>query len=85
MIQGYDLYLVLMTAQHASDAAQRQIMALYYAYGRSDGAAPTNTRVDPIDFSEFYLGLFQEFTSGQCSHMPSVQDAWDLFRRSVAS
>lgn len=64
---------------------QRQVMALYYAYGRADAHAAPLVRVDPIAFSEHYMSLWEDFSNGQCSHMPSVQDAWDRFRRSLAS
>jgi len=63
-----------------TQTGERYIMALYYAYGRADAARSINV-VDPIVFAEHYLSMFADFTSGQCSYMPSVQDAWDRFRR----
>lgn len=75
-----------------SDATtSRYVMALYYAYGRADASSPSittggrRTLVDPIAFAEFYMARWEEFTTGQSSHMPSVQDSWDTYRRSLAS
>lgn len=71
-----------MTSTAHSQTNERFIMALYYAYGRNDSI---QSQLDPIKFAEHYLGLFADFTNGEASHMPSVQDAWDRFRRSLAS
>jgi hypothetical protein len=67
-----------------TQTGERYIMALYYGYGRQD-ACRTHSTVDPIVFAEHYLSLFADFTNGESSYMPSVQDAWDRFRRSQAS
>ena len=66
--------------------SQRYIMALYYAYGRADAplAYEGPQRVDPIKFAEFYMAQWDEFQRGESSYMRSVQDAWDVYRRSLA-
>ena len=56
----------------SQDDNTRQIMALYYAYGRKDGGST----VDPLDFSEHYLAIYRKFATGEVSFMPSVQDAF---------
>lgn len=73
-------------------AAQRFIMALYYAHGRADHHRwiPDENRPlvylpDPIAFAEWYAAQWDEFQRGACSHCPSVQDAYDTYRRSLAS
>lgn len=66
----------------------RYVMALYYAYGRRDatcrGATTIPATPEAIPFAEFYTSLWDEFQRGQSSHMPSVQDAWDQYRRMQA-
>lgn len=66
-----------------SATTERFVMALYYAYGRSD--ATRHWVVDPISFAEFYAAQYAEFLTGSISYMPSVQSAFDVYRRSVAS
>lgn len=63
----------------------RTIMALYYAFGRADAdrAAGDRVRVEAISFAEFYSAQWDEFQRGECSFMPSVQDAWDTYRQSL--
>jgi hypothetical protein len=70
-----------MSQARAQDANTRQIMALYYAYGRKD----EGSTVDPLDFSEHYLAIYKEFASGAVSFMPSVQDAFGLYATTVTS
>jgi hypothetical protein len=60
----------------------RLIMALYYAHGRND-APDGATVVGALPFAEWYAAQWDEFQRGECSFMPSVQDAWDTYRRSV--
>jgi hypothetical protein len=83
---------VTPTTGEVAASYQRQVMALYYAYGRLDhhNSLPPENRVlvrlpDPIKFGEWYLAQWADFTNGECSFMPSVQDAWDIYRRSLAS
>jgi len=71
-----------LTPTPHTQTGERFLMALYYAYGRNDSIRST---LDPIAFAEHYMGLFADFTNGEASHMPSVQDSWDHFRRMVAS
>jgi hypothetical protein len=63
----------------SQDDNTRQIMALYYAYGRKD----EGSTVDPLDFSEHYLAIYKKFTNGEVSFMPSVQDAFGYFESMV--
>jgi hypothetical protein len=63
---------------------ERYIMALYYAYGRADERRDWE-RPEPIQFAEHYAALHDDMASGRSSHCPSVQDAWDRYRRSLAS
>lgn len=63
----------------------RYLMALYYGYGRKDAAIGEPKAPDPINFAEFYAAQWDEFQRGAASSMPSVQDAWDLYRRSRRS
>jgi len=65
-------------------AAQRFLMGLYYAHGRNDAALYQAERVDAIAFAERYAAQWDEFQRGACSFMPSVQDAFDIYRRSQA-
>ena len=71
-----------MTPAPHSQTSERYLMALYYAYGRNDSI---QSQLDPIKFAEHYMSLFTDFTNGEASHMPSVQDAWDHYRRMVAA
>src|SRR5690349_11383495 len=66
------------------DHRDRYIMALYYGYGRQD-AANWEQELDPIRFAEHYAALWADVESGRSSFCPSVQDAWEQFRRSLAS
>lgn len=66
-----------MTTTHAE---MRHIMALYYGYGRNDAAKAGDPYVDPLNFAEHYLSLFEEFALGNASSMPSVQDAWRRYK-----
>jgi hypothetical protein len=65
----------------------RYIMALYYAHGRADAQAKAGERqsVGPTLFAEFYAAQWAQYIAGEQSFMPSVQDAWDLYRRSLHS
>lgn len=70
-----------------SQNSERFLMALYYAYGRADSSHGLTeaAKVDPIPFAEHYMDLFADFTNGEASYMPSVQAAWDVYRRSLVS
>lgn len=63
---------------------KRYLMALYYAYGRADAARQTGAAniPEPMPFAEHYAAMYDEFMNGTVSSMPSVQDAWDVYRRS---
>jgi len=65
----------------------RYIMALYYAYGRSDAQQQAGERVSvgAIPFAEWYAARYDEMLNGSASFCPSVQDGWDTYRRSLAS
>jgi hypothetical protein len=73
---------VTNTTAEVASTYQRQVMALYYGYGRADAGA---TGVDAVAFAEYYLGLWSRFSSGKDSHMPSVQDAWHRFSQGIES
>jgi hypothetical protein len=60
----------------------RQLMALYYGYGRKDASIGEPVAPDPLRFSEFYRSQAEEFFHGTSSYLPSVQEAWDVYRRS---
>jgi hypothetical protein len=76
-----------MRNQDVNQGGDRYVMALYYAYGRADAdnKAIGHIQVKPLAFAEFYDAQWADYLRGQCSHMPSVQDAWDQFRRMVKS
>ena len=66
----------------------RFMMGLYYAYGRHDAAAAARKGwppFEPIAFAEHYAALWRDCETGRSSFCPSVQDAWDGYRRAKAS
>ena len=76
----------------SNNEERRYVMALYYAHGRKDEQAATERLVhatitpvgpDPIRFAEFYANQWADYEDGRASYMPSVQDSWDLYRRSL--
>jgi hypothetical protein len=69
-----------LTRTQAQEAEQRFLMALYYAYGRSDAGA----KVDPMAFAKHYARMFEDLQAGVAGHCPSVQDAFGYYVGTVA-
>lgn len=69
----------------AIDGDRRYLMALYYGYGRQDQliAHGNDWSVEPINFAEFYAAQWADYASGRSSSMHAVQDAWEIYRRSL--
>lgn len=79
MIQGWALYLVLMTAtRHLHpNVHPRFVQALWYAWGQQD--AGIGTDVDAADFAFLHSRLATKMDNGEVTFLPSIQDAWKAF------
>jgi len=63
----------------------RFLMALYYAYGRNDAdiQAGRDWPFEPIAFAEFHDAQWKALERGDASYCPSVQDSYEIYRRSL--